>query len=450
MKRWVCMLLAVGMLLTFTACNNNVQAPHSVLSEDEETASATTLVQAGASEEKAVATVKTEGKATAKTTKKNETDNKGEQTGGKTQSVGTETVREETPLTTASTARRTRPTTASRTRLSTAPTAAPAETDIPTNDPKELLWDGLLLTSGRVTAGAAGLSMPYSDSGITICGELEGAVSVGLTLGNNGCVLNVVVDGDDKNVKTVRLSAGDHLMTACTGLKKGFHTIEITRGTAYNYGSAVLHAVYYDGKLQAPKAKDLQLEFIGDSVTCSEGNVAGANAGYSVDGHNSFYGYAALTARALDAGLAVEAVCGQKTAGMRTRFNDTAWDFANNQKDVVVVNLGTNDVGWSNVALSTVEADLRTNVIGLIDDIRAKYGKDTYIVWAYGMMFDKDKAFFEKTVTAYAAQSGDARVLYCDMSAVKNTKGYGSHPSMEGHAAAAQLLTAFIKENCNI
>lgn len=430
MKKYLCVVLALLMLFVLTACSKNVSVG-SVLSDGADVADTDATGEKEQSEQG-------DSKVTQKKTSASDqvTDETDET---QTAEDGGVTTTQYTKKTRGTTTKKTRATTSAG---NTTPTNAGSTN---TNIPTELKDAGLLLLHGRVKEQGDGLSLPYSDCGITITGELEGDVLLGLNLGSNGCVINIVVDGDVDHVKTMRLSDGYRLVTVCSGLKKGNHTIEITRGTASNYGSAVIDGIYYDGTLKTPTKKELQIEFIGDSVTCSEGSIK--SGGYSVDGHNSFYGYAALTARALDAGLATEAVCGSKTAGMRTRFNDGSWNFAANPKDIVVVNLGTNDVGWPG---SSVPATFKSDVKGLIGDIRARYGKDTYIVWAYGMMFDTNKSAVKSAVEEYATDNDDARVLFCDMSSVKDTSGYGSHPSAEGHEAAANLLTQYIQQNCNI
>ena len=64
------------------------------------------------------------------------------------------------------------------------------------------------------------------------------------------------------------------------------------------------------------------------------------------------------------------------------------------------------------------------------------------------MMFDKDKDFPAAVVEEYRTTNNDERVLWCDLSSAKNNAGYGQHPNVAGNAAAAQVLTAFIKTNC--
>ena len=321
-------------------------------------------------------------------------------------------------------------------------TTAPAGDGVNVHAVKQLYTDGKLRMNGRLYASDAGLVSEYSDDGIVLSGELEDTVAVDLVVSTGACYFNIVVDGDADDVKTVRLNAGAHTLYAVTGLKKGKHTVEISRGTKYST-TVTFKTLYYTGTLERPAKPALQLEFVGDSVTCSEGSIKEGE--YSVDGHNSFYGYAAMTARALKAGIAVEAICGAYTASMCDRFNDSYWDFSNNPKDIVIINLGTNDVGWPGKGVpDTFPADVKNTIAA----VREKYGKNTYIVWAYGMMFDNNKAAIKQAVEQYATEKNDSSVLFCDMSSVKNTDGYGSHPSQEGHAKAATFLTNWLKANC--
>jgi len=138
---------------------------------------------------------------------------------------------------------------------------------------------------------------------------------------------------------------------------------------------------------------------------------------------------------------------GYTTAQVRKLFNDSSWDFANNQKDVVVINLGTNDFGYDGKPNPDEIDGYADTCNALLADVRAKY-PDAYIIWGYGMMFDKGVDQLKVIVETYAESSGDDKILFCDFSSVKNNAGMSNHPDQQGHDDAAALLTAFIRENC--
>lgn len=295
-------------------------------------------------------------------------------------------------------------------------------------------------------AGQDSRRMVYGNTGFVLEGTLSGYVSMRVQVEKSCCAVNITVDG---NHRTVWVDKGSSTVTLADDLAKGKHTITVTKGTAHHAGELTVENVSFAGTLTTPAAEKLQIEFIGDSVTVGEG-MYGKESDFPslAQTYNTYDGYAAQVGRNLNAGISTLAACGSKVPGMRDAFLEYGWDFAGNKKDIVVINMGTNDLGWSHISLSSVESALRPDCTALIKAVREKYGKDTYIVWAYGMMFDKDKAFFKDVTEKYAKDNNDNRVLFCDLSAAKDNAGNASHPSTVGNDKAAQILTQFLKDNC--
>ncbi len=288
--------------------------------------------------------------------------------------------------------------------------------------------------------------MVYGNTGFVLEGELSGDVSMEIDVEKACCAVNITVDGKHR---TEWVQKGAATVVLAKDLPKGNHSISVTKGTAHHAGTLTVETVSFTGILKTPKPEKLQIEFIGDSVTVGEG-MYGKQSDFPTlaETYNTYEGYAAQVARNLGAGLSTVAACGSKVPGMRNSFLEYGWDFENNHKDIVVINMGTNDLGWSHVSLAEVESTLRPDCTALIKAVREKYGKDTYIVWAYGMMFDKDKAFFKDVTENYAKENNDSRVLFCDLSAAKDNAGNASHPSKKGNDKAADILTQFLKDNC--
>lgn len=310
--------------------------------------------------------------------------------------------------------------------------------------------------SGRTAASGTARTMTYSNTGITIDGYLYGDLTMDVTVASNVCALNVVIDGDVANAKTVWVEAGSSTVTLVEDLRRGYHTIEITKGTAHHAGLLTMKSITYTGTLETPTEKALQIEFIGDSVTVGEGMYGAITP--LAKSYNGIDGYAAQVANTFGAGVSTIAQCGARIPGMNTQFNNWT-NFANNQKDIVVINLGTNDFGWSTYAdydittayypTTTGYSDIKMKdaITGLIDDVRTAY-PDAYIIWTYGMMFDQHMDALEGIITGYATETSDDKLLFCDVSAAKDNSGNSSHPSTVGNNNAAILLTACIRENC--
>ena len=102
--------------------------------------------------------------------------------------------------------------------------------------------------------------------------------------------------------------------------------------------------------------------------------------------------------------------------------------------DVVVVNLGTNDE-----VRGADKAAYRQDVAELIASIRAKYGDDIQIVWAYGMMNSNYISEVNSVI------SGLDNVYTVELP--NNREGGGGHPNTATHALAAERLSNFISTN---
>lgn len=292
------------------------------------------------------------------------------------------------------------------------------------------------LTLGRVAWNGTFLKLPQSLSGVRFAGWLTGGMSVELNVKSTpGTYMTIVTDGDYSNAKTVWVKSGDSTLQLVENLPKGFHTVEVLRASTAPYPETIVGRVTYCGRLEKPAYRDLQMEFIGDSITGGEGNWDDTDKknAYSVKYCNSYETYAAKTARALGAEINVLAQCGWRTDHAAGTFSPFG------SPDIVVINLGTNVYG---ITEDQVVSNLKT----LISNARRGYGANTYIIWAYGMMNTESLSLLKDAVAEM--QENDDRLLFCDLTSVKDQKGTQLHPSAEGHTAAANLLTKFIKDNC--
>jgi hypothetical protein len=147
----------------------------------------------------------------------------------------------------------------------------------------------------------------------------------------------------------------------CSGLKSGKHSVIIFRRDSPWVTATFNGFILDDGKklLPPPTRKNRKIEFYGDSQT------QGAQVevpGFALDEHqmiddNNYYSYAAITARALHAEFSVIA---NNSATLSPKHDELAipdiydrvgpgtdfarWDFNGWKPDVMVVNLGVNDM----------------------------------------------------------------------------------------------------------
>jgi len=225
----------------------------------------------------------------------------------------------------------------------------------------------------------------FSWSGTGFVARFQGT-SLALQINSSGAfIFKTVVDGAAKPAFTI--PAGSQTATLATGLAAGTHTVELYRQTEGSQGdSQFLGLTVGGGTLMAPPTAPARfIEIIGDSITCGYGTLGAVSDSecFSTESHWDSYG--AVMARALGADLSTIAVSGQgayrnyggdmtNTLPMiytRALTNDAtpAWDFRT-QPQVVIINLGTNDISNGKGDPGT---PFRTAYTGLVQTVRSKY-----------------------------------------------------------------------------
>ena len=279
---------------------------------------------------------------------------------------------------------------------------------------------------------------------------VDGEVVVDDTLGEPSCVVEVPL-GDSAASAIVQLI---HLSEASSG-------------------AIGLRGITVESDAEVPvaptDAKGLSIAFVGDSITCAYGVEASSNDDpYKTTTQNFMKSYAYLTAQEL--GADYETVCysgygvvsgwsgdGERNEGMLlpplyklvAEGHKQTWDFASHPRDVVVVNLGTNDFTYT----GTDEARMREFSQGyaaLLDRIR-ELNPESLIVCTVGTMWGSEALYpaLQQAVEDHASHTGDSRVI-CYLSEpideATDTVVLNGHPDEEGQRKIAQALTGVIRE----
>ena len=194
-----------------------------------------------------------------------------------------------------------------------------------------------------------------------------------------------------------------------------------------------------------PADEEILIEFIGDSVTSGFGNVTSLGNGSETsaiyrESATKSYGY--LTAEMLGVDYSIVSRAGTGlTSGCSSQY--TAMypytDFVRgNEKytpartaDIVVINLGTNDLGKS------TEANVPSEAKAILAAVRAIHGDSVTVIWAYDMMND---GCIDAIMTALDGEG----VHFVRLT--RNTSGLYGHPDASGHASSAEILAAYIEE----
>lgn len=270
----------------------------------------------------------------------------------------------------------------------------------------------------------------------------------------------------------------DSVVTLCTALPQGRHTVKLMYVIEGYEMRPEFWGFVFDGPIvDAPALPTRNIEFVGNSITCAYGNeLTNKWDHFEYETENHYYGYAQLTARALEAKANIVArsgigayrnYSGPKTGNpeshMPVQYEYTAyaydtklrknpgldsekWDFSRFTPDVVCINLGTND-------LSTEGYDtklLKEGYKRLLKLIRGHNPK-AKIVFLCGSMLSGQQLDICKQilneVRDEAQKAGDKEVYRFDFSPATGALQYGAdfHPSIWQHELMAAELTAYLR-----
>lgn len=259
----------------------------------------------------------------------------------------------------------------------------------------------------------------------------------------------------------------------------GEHTVRFVKVSENSRGKLGVLALECDGEiLEMPAEKKPVMEIIGDSITCAFGSESANNSPeFLCSEENGWMSYGAQAARELGYEWRQICVSGISASqpehplfpmpGMNEIYHLTdqlyderrgvkpaEFDFAANPADIVVLNLGTNDVNPIRFSqdfsqIEAMESWYQRRYKEFVADIRRLNGPDTLIVCALGSMdyylYDRLKAAVEE----YKQESGDEKVHTLKFIGINvMTEGFGAmgHPSAKTHARMGRELAFRLRE----
>lgn len=259
-------------------------------------------------------------------------------------------------------------------------------------------------------------------------------------------------------------TAGKDTFVIAEDLDGEMHRIEVLRETEEINAVALYESVTMDGDMIAVPDAPMLIEFVGDSITTGYGAYpfSAESATLKVDDPIRQAGtrsYAYLTASQLGADIQVCCTSGYGvlvgynadganlqgmypyTAYHNDHSSDEAlWDFERTA-DIVVINLGTNDNGLYR-GRGYNDNDMFEAIKNMMELAREK-NPDAKIVWCTGMMGTAFKTITNNVIDELGgAEEG---YFFCELP--KGTSGGAGHPDQAQHAAAAEVLTAFLKSD---
>ena len=270
--------------------------------------------------------------------------------------------------------------------------------------------------------------------------------------------ITVMTDGETaENGRVIDLSKekGESEYTLAENLAEGEHVVRVYKITEAYTTSMGVKKINTDGYLMnISDGEKLKIEVYGDSITTGHNNLreTAAEAAESADKlQNGCLTYAFLTAESLNADINVIARVGigmYSAWGNSFVFKDNwkktylsendylyggvnpDWDFAKYTPDLVIINIGTNDV-WYDWQTSQYKADLKQ----VCEQLFALYGENVKIVIAGGMMNSDYLSVAKAVARSYPEDSVTTAEL---------PRSAANHPRVADNKAAAQTLTAFL------
>lgn len=223
------------------------------------------------------------------------------------------------------------------------------------------------------------------------------------------------------------------------------------------------------GNIEPTPAKDLKIEFIGDSITCGYGvDDEDENHSFSTQTEDASKAYAYKTAVLMNADYSLVSYSGHGIisgysgdgnkvteqlvpdyytklgksygTGGGIKINEIEWDFSKFVPDIVVINLGTNDASYTKNNKDKMN-EYRDAYVDFLKLIREK-NPDAYIVCTLGVMGTELCKSMHEAVEAFKSETGDTRVDYMDFAPQAASDGLAAdwHPTERTHEKAAQKL----------
>lgn len=317
------------------------------------------------------------------------------------------------------------------------PMAAGAAVETETKTAVDLIAAGELRMLGRtMTVDGTAQSFDWQGAGFTFVYEGSGDITAEIDITTD---VSLVVSIDGKETRPTLKGSGVQTLQIAQGLPEGTHTIRVVRTSdPCSPRLSQLNSLTYpqDAKLTAAPEATYKFEVLGDSITANDFYDAYASLAFrSFDAEAN---YMAIAGRGLIAGtLAEDNWKPDRTKQIKQLFPKTSyfrdqtvdWDFDQYQPDVLVINLGTNDLSGMNIT------DFKTAMHDFIVECRGLY-PNAHICYAFGFMTGNEDHIAQLRTMIEELNETDGNVSFVRMPLVPG----GAHPNFEQNREGAKIL----------
>lgn len=285
----------------------------------------------------------------------------------------------------------------------------------------------------------------------------------------------VAVYVDEERVVDTLLDKSETVITAFKSEGPGNHIVWVIKLSESAMSTCGISGIETDGEISPTEPKERLIEFIGDSITCGYGvDDEDRDHHFSTGTEDVTRTYAYKTALALNSDYSMVAFSGYGIVSGYTAIGEKVgnqlvpeyyeklgfsygtykdgykpqniqWDFSVNQPDLIVINLGTNDMSY---VLNREERreEYISGYIVFLKKVR-KNNPAARLLCVLGMMGEALCPAVEDVVKRYKAETGDNRISYMGFNDQLPEDGYAAnwHPTETTHTKAADKLIAEIR-----
>lgn len=286
----------------------------------------------------------------------------------------------------------------------------------------------------------------------------------------------VAVYMDGIRVLDVMLDEPEKILTVFESGEPENHVIRVVKLSEAPMSTCGIAKIQVEGEITPTTAADRMIEFIGDSITC----------GYGVEDEDRDHhfltttedvtkAYAYKTAKALEADYSMVSFSGygivsgytgtgekvgdqlvpefyEKLGYSRGVYlnqyqpQDFNWNFTGLQPELIVINLGTNDMSYVLEYADRREEYIR-GYVEFLKNIRSHNPK-ARILCVLGIMGEALCPAVEETVQRYTDETGDSNISVMNFTDQLPEDGYAAdwHPTEITHTKAAKKLSGEIQK----